>query len=100
MRVIPTKYPSGGAKQLTKILTGREVPSGGRSSDIGVLMQNVGTVVAIKRAITDGEPLIQRVVTVTGEAVESPVTSGHDSVRRSVSCCNRPVSVLSMNKWL
>ncbi|QXO41142.1 electron transport complex subunit RsxC [Morganella morganii] len=72
VRVIPTKYPSGGAKQLTKILTGREVPSGGRSSDIGVLMQNVGTVVAIKRAITDGEPLIQRVVTVTGEAVESP----------------------------
>ncbi|EPL3705181.1 electron transport complex subunit RsxC [Morganella morganii] len=72
VRVIPTKYPSGGAKQLTKILTGREVPSGGRSSDIGVLMQNVGTVVAIKRAITDGEPLIRRVVTVTGEAVESP----------------------------
>ncbi|OBU08408.1 electron transport complex subunit RsxC [Morganella psychrotolerans] len=72
VRVIPTKYPSGGAKQLTKILTGREVPSGGRSSDIGVLMQNVGTVVAIKRAIVDGEPLIERVVTVTGEAVQTP----------------------------
>ncbi|OBU04923.1 electron transport complex subunit RsxC [Morganella psychrotolerans] len=72
VRVIPTKYPSGGAKQLTKILTGREVPSGGRSSDIGVLMQNVGTVVAIKRAIVDGEPLIERVVTVTGEAVNTP----------------------------
>ena len=43
LRVIPTKYPSGGAKQLTKILTGKEVPHGGRSSDIGVLMQNVGT---------------------------------------------------------
>ncbi|PHM24230.1 electron transport complex subunit RsxC [Xenorhabdus ehlersii] len=72
VRVIPTKYPSGGAKQLTKILTGKEVPSGGRSSDIGVLMQNVGTVVAIKRAIIDGEPLIERVVTLTGEAVTSP----------------------------
>ncbi|WP_118986969.1 electron transport complex subunit RsxC [Photorhabdus sp. CRCIA-P01] len=72
VRVIPTKYPSGGAKQLTKILTGKEVPSGGRSSTIGVLMQNVGTVVAIKRAIIDGEPLIERVVTMTGEAVTSP----------------------------
>ncbi|MDR0218728.1 MAG: electron transport complex subunit RsxC [Enterobacteriaceae bacterium] len=72
VRVIPTKYPSGGAKQLTKILTGKEVPSGGRSSDIGVLMQNVGTVMAIKRAIIDGEPLIERVVTLTGEAVGSP----------------------------
>ncbi|MGV8004890.1 electron transport complex subunit RsxC [Photorhabdus temperata subsp. temperata] len=72
VRVIPTKYPSGGAKQLTKILTGKEVPSGGRSSAIGVLMQNVGTVVAIKRAIIDGEPLIERVVTLTGEAVASP----------------------------
>ncbi|PHM47898.1 electron transport complex subunit RsxC [Xenorhabdus miraniensis] len=72
VRVIPTKYPSGGAKQLTKILTGKEVPSGGRSSDIGVLMQNVGTVMAIKRAIIDGEPLIERIVTLTGEAVTSP----------------------------
>ncbi len=72
IRVIPTKYPSGGAKQLTKILTGKEVPSGGRSSDIGVLMQNVGTIVAIKRAIIDDEPLIERVVTVTGQGAKTP----------------------------
>lgn len=72
VRVIPTKYPSGGAKQLTKILTGKEVPSGARSSQIGVLMQNVGTVVAIKHAIIDGQPLIERVVTVTGESIVSP----------------------------
>ncbi|KLN96681.1 electron transport complex subunit RsxC [Moellerella wisconsensis] len=72
IRVIPTKYPSGGAKQLTKILTGKEVPSGARSSQIGVLMQNVGTAVAIKRAIIDGYPLIERVVTVTGEAIQQP----------------------------
>ncbi|MBG5918388.1 electron transport complex subunit RsxC [Providencia stuartii] len=72
IRVIPTKYPSGGAKQLTKILTGKEVPSGARSSQIGVLMQNVGTVVAIKRAVIDGQPLIERVVTVTGESIASP----------------------------
>lgn len=72
LRVIPTKYPSGGAKQLTQILTGKQVPQGGRSSDIGVLMQNVGTAFAIKRAVIDGEPLTERVVTLTGEAVSQP----------------------------
>ena len=72
IRVIPTKYPSGGAKQLTRILTGKEVPHGGRSSDIGVLMQNVGTAWAVKRAIINGEPITERVVTLTGEAIAQP----------------------------
>lgn len=72
LRVIPTKYPSGGAKQLTQILTGKQVPHGGRSSDIGVLMQNVGTAYAVKRAVIDGEPLTERVVTLTGESVSLP----------------------------
>ncbi|MFP5593937.1 electron transport complex subunit RsxC [Kluyvera sp. 142486] len=72
LRVIPTKYPSGGAKQLTQILTGKQVPHGGRSSDIGVLMQNVGTAYAVKRAVIDGEPLTERVVTLTGESVGQP----------------------------
>ncbi|PSU84978.1 electron transport complex subunit RsxC [Photobacterium phosphoreum] len=68
IRVIPTKYPSGSSKQLVKLLTGREVPSQARSTSIGVIMQNVGTAFAIKRAIVNGEPLIERVVTLTGEA--------------------------------
>ncbi|MHC3772660.1 electron transport complex subunit RsxC [Pantoea agglomerans] len=72
IRVIPTKYPSGGAKQLTRILTGKEVPHGGRSSDIGVLMQNVGTAWAVKRAIINGEPITERVVTLTGESIAQP----------------------------
>jgi electron transport complex protein RnfC len=72
LRVVPTKYPSGGAKQLTQILTGKQVPHGGRSSDIGVLMQNVGTAYAVKRAVVDGEPLTERVVTLTGESVSRP----------------------------
>ncbi|AOP42996.2 electron transport complex subunit RsxC [Edwardsiella piscicida] len=71
-RVIPTKYPSGGAKQLIKILTGMEVPHGQHSASIGVLMQNVATVYAIKRAVIDGEPLIERVVTLTGEQMHRP----------------------------
>ena len=68
-RVIPTKYPSGAAKQLIQVLTGMEVPSGQRSYSIGVLMQNVGTAFAIKRAVLDDEPLIERVVTLTGDKI-------------------------------
>ena len=69
LRVIPTKYPSGAAKQLIYLLTGMEVPSGGRSYDIGVLMHNVGTAFAIKRAVINDEPLIERVVTLTGDKI-------------------------------
>ena len=68
----PTKYPSGGEKQLIEILTGKQVPSGGLPSDIGVVCQNIGTAVAIANAIDKGEPLISRVTTVTGKAVETP----------------------------
>ncbi|HHE9491164.1 TPA: electron transport complex subunit RsxC [Haemophilus influenzae 10810] len=69
IRVIPTKYPSGATKQLIYLLTGIEVPSGERSSSIGVLMQNVGTMFAIKRAVINDEPLIERVVTLTGNKI-------------------------------
>ncbi|MFC3022647.1 electron transport complex subunit RsxC [Vibrio zhugei] len=72
IRVVPTKYPSGGAKQLIKLLTNQEVPSGRRSSELGQMVFNVGTVHAIKHAIIDGEPLIQRVVTLTGKAIKHP----------------------------
>ena len=72
IRVIPTKYPSGGEKQLIKILTGREVPTQGIPADIGIMMQNIGTAHAIKKAVIDGEPLIQRVVTITGQSVSTP----------------------------
>lgn len=63
---VPTLYPSGGAKQLIEILTGRQMPAGGHSIDIGVVCVNVGTAFASKRAVIDGEPMISRIVTVTG----------------------------------
>lgn len=66
---IPTRYPSGGEKQLIRIVTGMEVPHGGIPADIGVMCQNIGTAVAVGRAIHQGEPLISRVTTITGEAV-------------------------------
>ena len=70
--VFPTKYPSGGERQLIEILTGKQVPSGGLPANIGMVCQNVGTTVAIYRAVTLGEPLISRITTVTGEALEQP----------------------------
>ncbi len=70
--VFPTKYPSGGEKQLIEILTGRQVPSGGLPADIGVVCQNMGTAVAVYRAVAHGEPLISRITTVTGEAIAQP----------------------------
>lgn len=68
---IPTLYPSGGGKQLTWILTGQETPTGGRSTDIGIQVFNVGTAYALYRAVFLGEPMFERVVTVTG-AVARP----------------------------
>lgn len=73
VRVFPTKYPSGGEKQLIQILTGREVPAGGLPADIGILCQNVGTAVAIHDAVVHGRPLISRIVTLTGEALARPM---------------------------
>jgi electron transport complex protein RnfC len=66
---IPTKYPSGGAKQLIQILTGREIPHGHHSAEIGATCVNVGTAVAAWRAVRYGEPLIDRVMTVVGESL-------------------------------
>ncbi len=70
---VPTLYPSGGEKQLIQILTGLEVPSGGLPADIGVLCQNVGTCVAVHDAVLLGRPLISRITTLTGEALQRPM---------------------------
>ncbi|WP_416308130.1 electron transport complex subunit RsxC [Neptunicella sp. SCSIO 80796] len=67
---VPTKYPAGGEKQLIQTLTGKEVPVGGLPVDVGIVMQNVGTCFAIADAIFSGKPLIQRVVTISGENVQ------------------------------
>ncbi|MEW5768935.1 MAG: electron transport complex subunit RsxC [Pseudomonadota bacterium] len=63
---VPTQYPGGGGKQLAYTLTGVEVPAGGLTTDLGIQMFNVGTAYGLYRAVMHGEPLISRVVTVTG----------------------------------
>lgn len=70
--VVPTRYPTGGEKQLIKVITGLEVPKDGLPADIGIVCHNVGTLYAIARAILHGEPLISRVVTVTGKGIRQP----------------------------
>jgi electron transport complex protein RnfC len=68
--VIPTKYPSGGEKQIIKLLTNKEVPNGGIPADIGIVCHNVATVAAIYRAVRFGEPLISRITTLTGQQIQ------------------------------
>lgn len=70
--VVPTKYPSGGEKQLVRLLTGVEVPSGQIPADVGIVCQNIGTAAAINQAVHHGIPLISRIVTITGGAVSKP----------------------------
>jgi electron transport complex protein RnfC len=69
---VPEIYPSGGERQLIKVLTGREIPTQGFPADIGIICQNVGTVAALYRAVVHDEPLISRIVTVTGAGVREP----------------------------
>lgn len=69
---LPTRYPQGAEKMLIKVITGREVPSGGLPADISVVVQNVGTIVAIYDAVANNIPLIQRVTTISGGGVKEP----------------------------
>lgn len=72
--VVPleTKYPQGAEKMLIFVTTGRKVPAGGLPLDVGVVNHNVGTAVAVSRAIYEGEPLVERVLTVTGDGIKQP----------------------------
>ncbi len=67
---VPTLYPAGGAKQLIRVLTGKEVPAAKRSTDLGVQCFNVATAYTAWRAIAHGEPVVSRLVTVTGNVGE------------------------------
>jgi electron transport complex protein RnfC len=68
---LQVKYPQGGEKQLVRAILNREVPKNGLPLDVGVVVNNVGTIFAIYEAIQHNKPLIERVVTVTGKKVEN-----------------------------
>ena len=64
--VLPTRYPQGAEKQLIQAVTGRQVPSGGFPKDVGCAVFNIATCASVCRAVADGEPIIRRIVTITG----------------------------------
>lgn len=72
LKIIPAKYPSGSSRILTKNITGIDVPFDKQLSDMGIIMYNVSTVYAIKRSIINGEPLTERIVTITGKSIANP----------------------------
>lgn len=74
VKIVPLKvqYPQGGEKQLIAAITERQVPSGGLPIDVGVVVQNVATALAVYEAVQKGKPLIERIVTITGKSVKNP----------------------------
>ncbi len=72
LKVLKTSYPQGGEKQVIQSVLKREVPSGGLPFDVGVMVQNVGTMYAVYEAVYKSKPLYERVVTVTGSCLENP----------------------------
>ena len=80
-----TKYPQGAEKQLINALTNREVPSGKLPSDVGCIVNNVDTVIAIHRAVLRGRPLMRKVVTLTGGAIKNP---GNYKARLGTKLCD------------
>lgn len=66
---LKVKYPQGAEKMLIKAIIGKEVPAGGLPMDVGVIVQNVGTAVAVYEAVRYGRPLLERVVSVTGRGI-------------------------------
>ncbi|HYQ72635.1 MAG TPA: electron transport complex subunit RsxC [Gammaproteobacteria bacterium] len=69
---LPARYPMGSEKHLVQALTGRETPARGLTADIGVVVHNVATALAIHDALRLGRPVISRVMTVTGGAIRQP----------------------------
>ncbi|MFH1239234.1 MAG: electron transport complex subunit RsxC [bacterium] len=70
--VLKTKYPQGAEKQLANAITGQEIPPGGLPWDVRCAIYNISTALAIREAVVKGYPLIERVITVTGNGIKTP----------------------------
>jgi len=99
---LKTKYPQGAEKQLIYSITGRELSSGKLPADVGCIVQNVDTVYEIYNAVVNGKPLIERVLTVTGEAIKEPLnlrvkfgTSIEEVIDAAGGFSEDPVKVIS-----
>ncbi len=102
--VIPlkTKYPQGSEKQIISAVTGREVPSGGLPSDVGVVVDNIDTCISIGKACKERKPLTERVITISGECIEHPIncsvkigTCINDVIKAAGGIIGEPQKVLA-----
>lgn len=73
LKALPAKYPQGSEKQLIEAVLKRRVPPKGLPLDVGCVVHNTGTAIAISEAVYDGKPLIERVVTITGDCIKEPL---------------------------
>lgn len=73
VKALKTKYPQGGERALIYAVTGRKINSSMLPADVGCIVNNVDTIVAVYRAVSEGRPLMERIVTVTGDAIADPV---------------------------
>lgn len=72
VKALKTKYPQGGERQLIYATTGRKINSAMLPADVGCVVNNVDTMVAVYKAVMEGKPLMERIVTVTGDAMNTP----------------------------
>lgn len=72
VKALKTKYPQGAERQMIYAVTGRAIHSAMLPADAGCVVDNVDTVVAIYHAVVEGKPLMRRIVTVTGDAINDP----------------------------
>lgn len=102
VKALKTKYPQGSERQLIYAATGRAINSSMLPADAGCVVNNVDTVIAVYNAVTYGEPLIYRIVTVTGDAIAAPQnfkvrigTNYHELVDEAGGFKQQPVKIVS-----
>ncbi len=101
VKALKTKYPQGGERQLIYATTGRKINSGKLPADVGCIVNNVDTMVAVYRAVAEGRPLMERIVTVTGDAVAEPRnlrvrigTSYQELLEEAGGFCRQPEKII------
>ncbi|MBO5056488.1 MAG: electron transport complex subunit RsxC [Lachnospiraceae bacterium] len=102
VKALKTKYPQGSERQLIYATTGRAISSAKLPADVGCVVNNVDTVIAIHNAVIEGRPLMYRIVTVTGDAVADPCnfkvrigTNYHELIEEAGGFKEEPVKIVS-----
>ncbi len=102
VKALKTKYPQGAERQLIYAATGRQINSSMLPADAGCIVNNVDTVVAIYHAVTKGKPLMNRIVTVTGDAIADPRnfivrigTNYHELIEEAGGFKKEPAKIVS-----